>query len=94
MDYYKNYYCDLAKTPAQYKEGLKYRYELNEEEIKKAEGPNVPDTQNPKAVYDPWVNCFCSVTVIAVGGMVSFVTLWVLHYFKAFGVKPFVGPKK
>jgi hypothetical protein len=61
-----------------------------------AKGPNAPvdvHGTNPKAKYDPWVNCFCSVTVIAVGGVLSFIMMWVIHHFKALSAKAYMGPK-
>ena len=93
MDYYQNYYCEIASTPTEYIEGLTYRYELSKLDITTDKGPNKPDVSNPKKVYDPWVNCFCTVTVISIGGVFSFIFMWILHHFKSLGVKAYMGPK-
>ena len=92
MDYYVNYYCDIPSTPAEYTKGLAYRYELTKADSDSG-APNKPNTTNLKVKYDPWINCFCSVTVIGAGGVVSFILMWLLNYLKAFGVKAYIGPK-
>ena len=96
VDYYVNYYCDIPSTlptgKDDYKKGQAYRYEMTLADSQK-KAPNAPNTTNLKVKYDPWVNCFCSVTTIAIGGILSFILVWALHYVKAFGTKAFIGPK-
>ena len=82
----------IPDSPAEYAKGLAYRYELTGKDMTKS-APNEPDITNLKVKYDPWVNCFCSVFVMAFGGILSFILVWALHYAKAFGVKAYIGPK-
>lgn len=70
LDYYINYYCEIPNAPAEYAKGLPYRYELTQADSTQ-KAPNKPNTTNLKSKYDPWVNCFCSVFVIAFGGKIG-----------------------